>query len=64
MATTRDPHTIDWPDVAARARADLGDERVERVSARLRATVMAEISVRPGELEGFQFGVATSSLDR
>ena len=46
--TTRTLHGIDWAEVAARAKADLGDERVERASARLRMAMMAVAdSTRP-----------------
>ncbi len=38
--TQRDPRMIDWAAVAAKARADLGDERVARFSERLRTTMM------------------------
>ena len=34
--TTPNPHDIDWAEVAARARADLGDEQIARFSDRLR----------------------------
>jgi hypothetical protein len=51
--TTRDHHGIDWADVAARARADLGDERVARFSERLRTTMLVrERSARPRDSEG------------
>jgi hypothetical protein len=39
--TTEDLYGIDWADVAARARADLGDERVAHFSERLRTTMLA-----------------------
>lgn len=38
---TVDLHNINWAEVATRARADLGDERVERASARLRMAMLA-----------------------
>ena len=45
----RDPRTINWAEVAARARADLGEERVARFSDRLRtAMTVAVLPVRPG----------------
>lgn len=48
-----DIQRIDWADVAARARADVGDEEVERVSERVRILVLAA-SVRRGNSEGFR----------
>jgi len=39
--TKRAPPGINWAEVAARAKADLGDERVEKASARLRMAMMA-----------------------
>jgi hypothetical protein len=39
---------INWAEVASRARADVGDERVERASARLRIAMLAVAdSARP-----------------
>jgi hypothetical protein len=50
IVTTGDLYGIDWADVAARARADLGDERVARFSERLRTTMLVrERSVRSRE---------------
>ena len=55
-ATTRDLRKIDWAAVAARARADLGDECVAYFSERLRATMMATAATfRPRDL-GLRFG--------
>jgi hypothetical protein len=57
-ATTRDLYGIDWADVAARARADLGDERVARVSERLRTTMLVrERSARAGSKGRFRIHV-------
>jgi hypothetical protein len=54
---TRDPYQIDWAEVAARARAELGDEPVAHFSDRLRMTMMAAASgLRPGDSEGLRFG--------
>jgi hypothetical protein len=54
---TNDLQNIDWAEVAARARADLGDERVARFSERLRTTMMlVEGSVRPPGRESPPFG--------
>ena len=39
--TTRDLQGIDWAAVAAKAKADLGDERVAYFSERLRTTMTA-----------------------
>ena len=67
FVTTRDLYGIDWADVAARARADLGDERVARVSERLRTTMLVrERSARPHQSEGgfrIHIGTMTPSLD-
>lgn len=41
VVTTKNPSDIDWADVAARARAELGDEPVVRFSDHLRKIVMA-----------------------
>lgn len=50
--TARHLYDIDWADVAARARADLGEERVARFSERLRTTMLVrERSVRPSDSE-------------
>ena len=61
--TTRDLHNIDWAAVAARARADLGDERVAYFSERLRTTMTATAAkLRRGEGWGNRFG-DPSTLD-
>jgi len=61
MAKTHDPHHVDWAEVAARARAALGDESVTRVSDRLRMTMMATAgALRPGDTAGLRFGTPTS----
>ncbi len=61
--TTRDLHNIDWAAVAARARADLGDERVAHFSERLRTTMTATAAkLRRGDGWGNQFG-DPSTLD-
>ena len=53
----RDPDHIDWAKVAARARADLGDEPVAHFSDRLRMTMMVTAgALRPGDTEGLRFG--------
>ncbi len=60
LSVNRRPHRlsdIDWAEVAARAKADLGDEPVERFSDRLRMTMMvAADTLRPGDTEGLRFG--------
>ena len=49
----RDLRGINWAEVAARARADLGDERVERASALLRLAMMAVAdAARPASVWG------------
>ena len=54
--TTLNPHDIDWAEVAARARADLGDEPVARFSDRFRMIVMVTAeALRPGDTEGLRF---------
>jgi hypothetical protein len=56
-ASTRELHNIDWADVAAKARAELGDESVARFSDRLRMTLMVTAgALRPGDTEDFRFG--------
>ena len=54
--TTRDLQGIDWAAVAAKAKADLGDERVAYFSERLRTTMTA-VAAQPrgGEVWG-RFG--------
>jgi hypothetical protein len=53
--TTRDFHQIDWADVAARARADLGDEWIAQASERVRMTMLIlTSSVQPCDREGFR----------
>ena len=48
---------INWAEVAARAKADLGDERVEKASARLRMAMMAAAdSSRPEATWGRRSG--------
>ena len=55
--TTRDLHNIDWAAVAARARADLGNERVAHFSERLRTTMTAAATqLRRGDGWGHRFG--------
>jgi hypothetical protein len=55
--STRELHNIDWADVAAKARAELGDESVARFSDRLRMTLMVTAgALRPGDTEDFRFG--------
>jgi hypothetical protein len=52
-----DPYHIDWAEVAARARAELGDEPVAHFSDRLRMTMMATAGgLRSGDTEGLRFG--------
>ncbi len=61
--TTPDLHNIDWAAVAARARADLGDERVAHFSEHLRTTIIATAAkLRLGEGWGNRFG-DPSTLD-
>jgi hypothetical protein len=53
----RDLYHIDWAEVAARARAELGDEPVTNFSDRLRMTMMVTAGgLRPGDTEGVRFG--------
>ncbi len=55
--TTLNPHDIDWADVAARAKAELGDEPVARFSDRLRKAMnVTAVMLRPGDTEDFRFG--------
>jgi hypothetical protein len=52
---TSDLRQIDWAEVARRARADLGDERIARTSERVRTTMLAIAAVvRAGDSEGFR----------
>ena len=59
--TNPNPHDIDWVKVAARARADLGDEQIARFSNRLRkamnvtADTFRPGAFQPGETESFRF---------
>jgi transposase len=61
--TSRRHHTydIDWAEVAARARAELGDERVTHFSDRLRkamnvtADTFRPGAFQPGDTEGLRF---------
>ncbi len=63
LTVTNRPHhpsDIDWAEVAARARADLGDEPVARFSDRFRMIVMVSAdALRPGDTEGLRFGEPT-----
>ena len=63
IVTTGDLYGIDWADVAARARADLGDERVARFSERLRTTMLVrERSLRSRESgDRFRIRVGTTA---
>jgi hypothetical protein len=55
--STAELYQINWADVAARARADLGDERVAHISERIRTVMLAvAASVRAGGSEGVRFG--------
>jgi hypothetical protein len=62
--TTPKPHDIDWAEVAARARADLGDEQIARFSDRLRkamnvtADTFRSGAFQPGDTDGPRFGQA------
>jgi len=57
IVNNRDPYHIDWAEVAARARAELGDEPVAEFSDRLRMTMMVTAgTLRPGDSEGLRFG--------
>jgi hypothetical protein len=52
----KDRESINWADVAARARADLGDEKVASFSERLRTTMtLAVVPVRLGDGWGNRF---------
>ena len=59
------PYDIDWAEVAARARADLGDESIARFSDRLRkamnvtADAFRSGAFHPGDTEGLGFGQPT-----
>ncbi len=58
--TTQNPYDINWAEVAARAKADLGDEQITRFSDRFRMIVMvAADALRPGDTEGLRFGEPT-----
>ncbi len=62
FVTTLNPHDIDWAEVAARAKADLGDEPVDRFSDRLRkamnvtAAPVRQGAFYPRDTEGLRFG--------
>ena len=61
--TTRDPSNIDWAKVAARARADLGSERVARFSERLRKAMNVTEGERTGsENDDARFGESTDIM--
>lgn len=68
IVTTGDFYGIDWADVAARARADLGDERVARFSERLRTTMLVrERSIRSrdsGDRFRIRVGMTGTTADR
>ena len=54
--TTRDLRHIDWANVAARARTQLGDERVEDFSQRLRTAMkVVEELPRPNDTVRLRF---------
>lgn len=61
---TLNPRDIDWAEVAAKARADLGDEQIARFSDRLRKAMnVTADTVRPGafrpdDTEDLRFGEA------
>ena len=62
--TRRAPRHIDWAEVASRAKADVGSEGVERVSARLRATVLVVHSPPDrDEFEDFRLGATLRTDD-
>ncbi len=62
--TTPQPYDIDWADVAARARADLGDEQIARFSDRLRKAAIVTVgALRPGATEGVRFGEPPTAVD-
>ena len=53
----KDTNKIDWADVAARARAELGDEPVQDFSHRLRTAMkVIEDPARPGDTLRARFG--------
>jgi hypothetical protein len=52
-----DIKNIDWADVATRARANLGEERVAPVSERVRSTMFVIAADRPYRPDGFRSGV-------
>ena len=55
--TSRDLNNIDWAAVAARARADLGNEQIAHFSEPLRATTTAYAAqLRPADGMGHRFG--------
>ena len=60
--TTPNPHDIDWAEVAARARADLGDEQIARFSDRLRKAMNVTADTfrsgvfQPGDPDGPAIG--------
>jgi hypothetical protein len=54
---TSDLFGIDWADVAARARADLGDERVARFSERLRTTMLVREHSARSRASGDRFRI-------
>ena len=55
--TDDDTGHIDWANVASRARANLGEERVAPVSERVRSTMFVIATDRPYRPEGFRSGV-------
>ena len=60
--TTLNPRDIDWGEVAARAKADIGDEPVARFSDRLRKAMNVTTDTfrpgafQPGNSESLRFG--------
>jgi hypothetical protein len=57
VVTTQNPSDINWADVAARARAELGDEPVVSISKRLRTIMMITAgALGPNDAEGLRFG--------
>jgi hypothetical protein len=55
--TTENVNSINWSDVAARAKADLGDDRIAPTSERVRNAMLLIAADRPYRSEGFRCGV-------
>ena len=59
--TTYNHHNIDWAAVAAKARADLGSERIAHFSERLR-TRMTAVAVQLRREDGWTDGLEVQSV--